>query len=78
MPGNLPGCRSRQAHLNRRALPERRAALGILPQFPARVRRTLGPTSERSRGGTVREGGSQSQAPSGCRQTKGDVGESVG
>lgn len=78
MSGNFLGCRSRQTHLNRRALPERRAAVGILPQLPAGVRRALGSTSKRSRGGTFREGRSQSQAPFGCRQTEGDAGESTG
>ena len=34
---NLPRCRSRQVDLNRRFVPERRVALGILLQLPERV-----------------------------------------
>lgn len=78
MPRNLPRCRCGQTHLHRRAFPERRAAFGILPQLSARAGRALGPTSERGRGGTVREGRSQSPAPFGCRPTQGDVGEGAG
>ena len=73
LPGDLPRRRRRQADLDRRPLPQRRAPLRILLQLPARARPAIGTTPERRRDREVRERRSESEEAPGRHSPEGDA-----